>query len=159
MRRYSGGRTPTEIRSICFRASAAARSALCRGGLHVRSRAHGRRRAFFYACTSHYNRGPEVCRHVDKWPMDAIDRAVLAAIAGDVLDPACQREGLCALSERGGTASGDSYQPTACTGHVRNGRRPRAISDQRYIRGRMANLRSGKSLHAEVLRVCGGGGT
>jgi hypothetical protein len=29
-----------------------------------------------------------VCRHVDKWPMDAIDCAVLAAIAGDVLDPA-----------------------------------------------------------------------
>jgi DNA invertase Pin-like site-specific DNA recombinase len=55
------------------------RCALCRGGLHVRSRSHGRRRVLFYACTSHYNRGPEVCPHVEQWPMDAIDREVLAA--------------------------------------------------------------------------------
>jgi hypothetical protein len=50
------------------------RCALCRGGLHVRSRSHGHKRAFFYACTSHYNSGPEVCSHVDQWPMDEIDR-------------------------------------------------------------------------------------
>lgn len=64
-----------------------ARCALCRGGLHVRSRSHGAKRAFFYACTSHYSRGPEVCPHVELWPMDAINEEVLAAIAGDVLRP------------------------------------------------------------------------
>ena len=63
------------------------RCGICGGGLHVRSRSHGKRRAFHYACTSHYNRGPSVCPHVELWPMEAIDRAVLGAIAGDVLVP------------------------------------------------------------------------
>ena len=63
------------------------RCGICGGGLHVRSRAHGKRRAFHYACTSHYNRGPSVCPHVEQWPMAEIDRAVLGAIAGDVLAP------------------------------------------------------------------------
>ena len=48
--------------------------AYCGGGLTVRTDNHGskgaRRRAFFYACTSHYNRGPAACAHVDLWPMD-----------------------------------------------------------------------------------------
>ena len=59
----------------------------CGGGMHVRSRSHGKRRVFFYACTSHFNRGPEVCSHLDQWPMEEIDREVLATIAGDVLAP------------------------------------------------------------------------
>jgi hypothetical protein len=64
-----------------------ARWALCNGGLHVRSHSHGNGRAFFYACTSHYNRGPEVSRHVEQWPMLPLDHVVLARIAGDVLKP------------------------------------------------------------------------
>src|SRR5262245_48579967 len=44
-----------------------------------------KRRAFSYACTSHYTKG--VCSHVQQWPMEALDREVLAAIAGDVLRP------------------------------------------------------------------------
>jgi site-specific DNA recombinase len=82
-----GQRRPYRDRDSRYLLPGFGRCALCRGGLHVRSRSHGRRRAFFYACTSHYNRGPEVCSHVDQWPMDAIDREVLAAIAGDVLRP------------------------------------------------------------------------
>lgn len=64
-----------------------ARCSLCGGGLHIRSRSHGRQRAFFYACTSHYNRGPEVCPHVDQWPMEELDREVLDTLAETVLSP------------------------------------------------------------------------
>jgi site-specific DNA recombinase len=87
----NGQRRPRRDRDSKYLLPGFGRCALCRGGLHVRSRAHGsrgqRRRAFFYACTSHYNRGPEICPHVEQWPMEAIDRAVLGAIAGDVLKP------------------------------------------------------------------------
>jgi hypothetical protein len=48
--------------------------------------------AFERSVTSHYNRGPEVCPHVDQWPMDEIDRELLATIAGDVLRPALTEE-------------------------------------------------------------------
>jgi site-specific DNA recombinase len=86
-----GRRRPHRDRDSKYLLPGFGRCALCRGGMHVRSRAHGtgnrRHRAFFYACTSHYNRGPEVCPHVEQWPMEAIDRAVLTAIAGDVLTP------------------------------------------------------------------------
>jgi hypothetical protein len=57
------------------------RCAVCNGGVHVRTRAHGSKRASFYACTAHYNKGPEVCAHVDQSPMEEIDREVLAEIA------------------------------------------------------------------------------
>jgi DNA invertase Pin-like site-specific DNA recombinase len=64
-----------------------ARCAECGGGFHVRSYTSGRRRAFFYACTSHYNRGPEVCGHGDRWPMEELDRELLATLTEDVLSP------------------------------------------------------------------------
>ena len=86
------------------------RCALCRGGLHVRTRSHGRQRAFFYACTSHYNRGPEVCPHVDQWPMDAIDRAVLAKIAGDVLNPELAEEIVSAARKIYGSTTPDTRE-------------------------------------------------
>ena len=82
-----GQRRPHRDRDSKYLLPGFGRCAVCGGGLHVRSRAHGKRRAFFYACTSHYNRGPSVCPHVEQWPMDAIDRAVLGALAGDVLTP------------------------------------------------------------------------
>jgi len=86
--RVTGGhRRPHRDRDSKYLLTGFGRCALCSGGLHVRSRSHGRRRAFFYACTSHYSRGPEVCSHVDQWPMEEIDREVLATIAGDVLSP------------------------------------------------------------------------
>ena len=82
-----GQRRPHRDRDSKYLLPGFGRCALCGGGLHIRSRAHGKRRAFFYACTSHYNRGPTVCSHVEQWPMGAIDRAVLTAIGGDVLTP------------------------------------------------------------------------
>ncbi len=87
-----GQRRPHRDRDSKYLLPGFGRCALCRGGLHVRSRSHGRRRAFFYACTSHYNRGPEACPHVEQWPMEALDNAVLAKIAGDVLRPALVEE-------------------------------------------------------------------
>jgi len=82
-----GHRRPHRDRDSKYLLTGFGRCALCGGGLHVRSRSHGQRRAFFYACTSHYNRGPEVCSHVDQWPMDEIDQELLGTIAGDVLSP------------------------------------------------------------------------
>ena len=86
-----GGRPRRDIESK-YLLPGFARCALCQGGLHVRSRSHGSTRAFFYACTSHYTRGPEICPHVELWPMDAINAELLAAIAGDVLQPALAEE-------------------------------------------------------------------
>lgn len=67
-----------------------ARCGCCNGGLHVRSMGHSsgehRRRAFFYACTAHYNRGPEVCPNVLKVRMEVADAAVLEKI-GEILTP------------------------------------------------------------------------
>jgi hypothetical protein len=68
------------------------RCALCNGGLHVRSNSHGSRRAFFYGCTSHYNRGETVCPHVRLWPMEEIDRELMATLCTDVLTPAVAEE-------------------------------------------------------------------
>jgi len=65
-----------------------ARCDVCGGGLHVRSRSHGQRRAYFYACTSYHQRGPSVCANGTEGRMDVIDRAVLQTIAGDLLTPA-----------------------------------------------------------------------
>ena len=87
-----GERRPRRDRELKYLLAGFGRCALCNGGLHVRTRSQGRRRAFFYACTSHYNRGPEVCPHVDLWPMDAIDRKVLSEMAGQVLAPALADE-------------------------------------------------------------------
>ena len=53
----------------------------------MRSRSHGSRRAFFYACTSHYNRGETVCPHLTLWPMDEIDREIMATLCSDVFRP------------------------------------------------------------------------
>src|SRR5262245_9357354 len=66
------------------------RCALCGGGLHIRSRAHGRGRAFFYACTSHYNRGPSICPHVEQWPMGEIDHEVIAEIVATLIGSVTQ---------------------------------------------------------------------
>ena len=87
-----GQRRPHRDRDSKYLFPGFGRCALCRGGLHVRTRSHGRRRAFFYACTSHHNRGPEVCPHAEQWPMEELERAVLAAMAGDVLNPELAEE-------------------------------------------------------------------
>ena len=81
------GRRPTGERVSKYLLPGIGRCALCKGGLHVRSRSHGSRRAFFYACTSHYNRGEAVCPHLTLWPMDEIDREIMATLCSDVFRP------------------------------------------------------------------------
>jgi DNA invertase Pin-like site-specific DNA recombinase len=60
---------------------------VCRGTLHVRSRSHGQRRVFFYACSNYHLRGRSVCVNGFNVPMEATDAAVLAAIETTVLTP------------------------------------------------------------------------
>ena len=57
-----------------------ARCGICGGGLEVRSRQHGRRRAFFYSCSSFYRRGPEICPNRFEIPMRTADAVVTEAL-------------------------------------------------------------------------------
>ena len=59
----------------------------CHGSLFVRSRSHGKRRAFFYACTTHFQRGPESCPNPMLVPIAEADHAILNAIQTDVFQP------------------------------------------------------------------------
>jgi site-specific DNA recombinase len=59
----------------------------CSGSLFIRSRTHGKQRAFHYACTTHYLRGPEKCSEPMLIPMELLDRAILQALERDVLQP------------------------------------------------------------------------
>ena len=64
-----------------------ARCGVCGGGLEVRSRSHGRRRPFFYSCSSFYRRGPEVCPNRYEIPMRPADVAVTEALLEELLTP------------------------------------------------------------------------
>ena len=59
----------------------------CKGSLFIRTRSHGKRRAFHYACTTHYQRGPEICAESMLLPMELLDRAILETVEQDVLQP------------------------------------------------------------------------
>ncbi|MEO7862838.1 MAG: recombinase family protein [Nitrospirales bacterium] len=59
----------------------------CKGSLFIRSRSHGKRRAFHYACTTHYQRGPETCAEWMLLPMELLNRAILETMEQDVLHP------------------------------------------------------------------------
>ena len=59
----------------------------CKGSLFVRSRSHGKRRAFHYACTTHDHRGPEKCQESMLLPMQMFDEAILKTLEQDVLQP------------------------------------------------------------------------
>ena len=75
------------------------RCRLCGGGLCVRSRGENGRRGFFYACTAHLNKGAAICPHADQWPMEELDREVLATIADAVLTPDVVEEVVLAARE------------------------------------------------------------
>ena len=64
-----------------------ARCATCGGGMCVRSRSHGGHRAYLYGCTAYWKRGRTVCPNNLEVSMEAVDGAVLTALAGDVLGP------------------------------------------------------------------------
>ena len=59
----------------------------CGGSLVVRSRSHGRQRAYYYACTSYHHRGRSVCENRLEMPLAAADEAVLTQLELDVLSP------------------------------------------------------------------------
>ena len=64
-----------------------ARCGTCNGSMYVKSRSHGKRRAYFYGCTSFHLRGSSVCANSLEVPMERSDLAVLASIERDVLQP------------------------------------------------------------------------
>jgi site-specific DNA recombinase len=50
--------------------SGLARCATCNGSMYVKSRSHGRKRAYFYGCTSFHLRGSAVCTNSVEVPME-----------------------------------------------------------------------------------------
>jgi len=66
----------------------------CGATLHVRSRSHGRRRAFFYGCTAHHHRGPSVCRNDVELPMVETDEALLTTFEAQLLHPAVVQQAI-----------------------------------------------------------------
>lgn len=65
-----------------------ARCAFCGGGLEMRSRATtGKRRLYFYSCSSFYRRGKAICPNRIEIPMALADEAVIEALVGVVLTP------------------------------------------------------------------------
>ena len=65
-----------------------ARCAICGGGFASHTRSHGKQRAMFYGCTSHWKRGPRVCSNGLVGRMESIDDEVIATLRDDILRPA-----------------------------------------------------------------------
>jgi site-specific DNA recombinase len=63
-----------------------ARCGSCGGTMVVRSRQHGKRRAFFYACSSFHHRGKAVCPNSLEMRLVDADAAVLNALERELLD-------------------------------------------------------------------------
>ncbi len=80
------GRPPSGVESKYLLTGMAA-CGWCGATLHVRSRSHGRRRAFFYGCTAHHHRGSRVCRNSLELPMLATDEALLTTFEAQLLHP------------------------------------------------------------------------
>jgi hypothetical protein len=67
---------------------------MCGGGVYVTSRSHGRRRAFFYACTSFHRKGHTVCPNNQHVVLPEADEAVMGALEHELLDPLVVTEAL-----------------------------------------------------------------
>jgi hypothetical protein len=79
-----------------------ARCAVCGGGFASHSRTHGTERVQFYACTSHWKRGPAVCANGLVGRMETIDAEVIATLQDDVFRPSViERAVTLALEELG----------------------------------------------------------
>ena len=63
------------------------RCGACGGTFIVRSRNHGSRRAYFYACSSFHHRGRTVCANSVEVRLEDADRAILQALERELLDP------------------------------------------------------------------------
>jgi site-specific DNA recombinase len=64
----------------------------CGSTLEVRSRSHGRRRAFYYSCSAFNRKGAAVCRNNTDVPMERADSAILTMLERELLDPEVLRE-------------------------------------------------------------------
>jgi hypothetical protein len=126
-----GNRQPRRDRDSKYLLPGFARCSVCGGGLHVRSHTSGGRRAFFYACTSHYNLGPEACPHVEKWPMGDIDREVLATIT-ETLGPDLVEEIISEARRR--FCGNDPREPGGASPSGTHGRRARTTGSRRRSR-------------------------
>ncbi len=63
------------------------RCGVCGGGLSVKSRSHGRHRAFYYVCTAYHLRGPKVCPNCQELAMPETDARVRERIGEQILSP------------------------------------------------------------------------
>lgn len=64
-----------------------ARCGECGGSLIAVSRSHGKKRAYFYACSSYYKKGSTVCANNFITPMSSADNEVLTKMECDLLRP------------------------------------------------------------------------
>ncbi|MGH9311708.1 MAG: recombinase family protein [Vicinamibacterales bacterium] len=79
------GRPPSAM-DAKYLLSGLAECGRCGGTIEVRSRSHGRHRAYFYMCSTHRRRGASICRGLDV-PMERADEAILATVEATLLDP------------------------------------------------------------------------
>ena len=87
------GRPPSGVESK-YLLTGMATCGACGATLHVRSRSHGRRRAFFYGCTAHHHRGPSVCCNDVELPMVETDEALLTTFEAQLLHPAVVQQAI-----------------------------------------------------------------
>ena len=73
--------------------------AACGGSLYVRTRSRSKQPAFFYGCSSYHLRGHAVCANCVEMPMDAANRAVLASLRDELLQPAVARAAIARATE------------------------------------------------------------
>lgn len=86
--RTTGGRLwgrPLDGAARKYLLTGLARCGQCGGSLEVRSRSHGKDRAFFYACSSYYRRGKTVCPNRLEVPLPIADAAVIKALQDELL--------------------------------------------------------------------------
>jgi site-specific DNA recombinase len=78
---------PSDGRESKYLLTGLLRCGVCGGTLIVRSRSHGRKRAYFYACSSFHHRGTTVCANSLEMRLEDAEHAVLTALEREVLDP------------------------------------------------------------------------
>ena len=80
------GRPPSGIAGK-YLLTGIARCGHCGAGLEVRSRDHGKKRAYFYSCSSYYRRGKTICPNKIEIPMLEADVAVIEGLLSEILTP------------------------------------------------------------------------
>ena len=80
------GRPPSGVASK-YLLVGLARCGHCGAGLEVRSRSHGKTRAYYYSCSSFYRRGKAICPNRIEIPMTAADGIVIETVLSELLTP------------------------------------------------------------------------